>query len=111
MNLNLVLSSVVTVLLFRKYSITFSVVEMVKKLQQESIKRPVRQSHRTRTLNTRLSTPPKILLDMLKDHSSCTAKKSLLAVEDMEKISKYNAHQVLCPFHVFYGKFISFIFF
>ncbi|VIO92859.1 conserved hypothetical protein [Brugia malayi] len=57
---------------------------MVKKLPEKSAKQPVRQSHRTRIINTRLSTPPKILLDMLKDHSS--SEKSLPAVIDMERI-------------------------
>ncbi|VDN85366.1 unnamed protein product, partial [Brugia pahangi] len=57
---------------------------MVKKLPEKSAKQPVRQSHRNRIINTRLSTPPKILLDMLKDHSS--SEKSLPAVIDMERI-------------------------
>lgn len=43
---------------------------MAKKLEEESAKQPIRQSRRTRVLNTRLGTPPKILLDMLGDHSS-----------------------------------------
>uniref|UniRef100_A0A8R1XLC0 Uncharacterized protein n=1 Tax=Onchocerca volvulus TaxID=6282 RepID=A0A8R1XLC0_ONCVO len=59
---------------------------MVKKLREESVKQPVRQSHRIRVLNTRLGTPPKILLDMLRDHSSSTVKKSLPAVADVERI-------------------------
>lgn len=61
---------------------------MVKKLREESVKQPVRQSHRIRVLNTRLGTPPKILLDMLRDHSSSTVKKSLPAVADVERIGK-----------------------
>lgn len=81
--------STIPVLLFRKCCIVFSVVEMVKKIQ-ESAKQPVRQSHRTRTLNTRLGTPPKILLDMLKDHSSSMVKKSLPGIANVERIGRYN---------------------
>uniref|UniRef100_A0A1I8EUK4 Guanine nucleotide-binding protein-like 3 homolog n=1 Tax=Wuchereria bancrofti TaxID=6293 RepID=A0A1I8EUK4_WUCBA len=60
--------------------------EMVKKLPEKSAKRPVRQSHRNRIVNTRLGTPPKILLDMLKDHSSSMVEKSLPAVVHVERI-------------------------
>ncbi|VDO38520.1 unnamed protein product [Onchocerca flexuosa] len=59
---------------------------MVKKLREGSVSQPVRQSHRIRILNTRLGTPPKILLDMLRDHSSSAVKKSLPAVTDVERI-------------------------
>lgn len=69
---------------------------MVKKMR-ESINQPVRHSHRTRVLNIRLGTPPKILLDMLKDHSSC-AVKTLPAVADVERVGKYNTSGIRLPF-------------
>ncbi|EFO27574.1 hypothetical protein LOAG_00910 [Loa loa] len=70
---------------------------MVKKLQKESTKQPMRQSHRTRTLNTRLGTPPRILLDMLRDHSSPVVKKSFHAIADMERIENVPQKAVKSP--------------
>ncbi|CAG9534948.1 unnamed protein product [Cercopithifilaria johnstoni] len=69
---------------------------MVKKLQ-ESAKQPVRQSHRTRILNTRLGTPPKILIDMLKDHSSSIVEKSLPAVVNMKRIENVSQEASRIP--------------
>ncbi|VDK72685.1 unnamed protein product [Litomosoides sigmodontis] len=69
--------------------------EMVKKMR-ESISQPVRQSHRTRILNIRLGTPPKILLDMLKDHSSSVVK-TLPAIADVERIERFSQKAVRIP--------------
>ncbi|KAM3719634.1 DNA-directed RNA polymerase subunit beta' [Dirofilaria immitis] len=71
--------------------------EMVKKLQKQNAKQPVRQSHRIRVLNIRLGTPPKILLNMLGDHSSSIVKNSFPAVANVKRIENVSQEAAKIP--------------
>uniref|UniRef100_A0A915Q7F0 CP-type G domain-containing protein n=1 Tax=Setaria digitata TaxID=48799 RepID=A0A915Q7F0_9BILA len=61
-------------------------IGMVKKVQGDISKQPVRQSHRNRILNTRLGTPPKILRSMLRDRASSVISGLSPAVAETENI-------------------------
>ncbi|MCP9261508.1 BMA-NST-1, isoform e [Dirofilaria immitis] len=71
--------------------------KMVKKLQKQNAKQPVRQSHRIRVLNIRLGTPPKILLNMLGDHSSSIVKNSFPAVANVKRIENVSQEAAKIP--------------